>query len=276
MKGIAKQVEVQGATLAYDVYAKEQAPVVVLTHGLASTKESYLLTIPFLADTYHILALDLRGHGASSQQGPYTFTQLIEDIRAVLDAEGIEQATFVGGSFSCAPIQQFAVRYPERVDKLVLLDGGFMRLEDMPDFDLEAMKQREPYSTGSMEEMQANVRQGYGEYASDFVDEQTLRETVQKADGRVYLALPQEAFLSYMSEYATFSLDEIAARLEKPVLVLQASRRPAFFDEALQTYLAKVRSAQALKIPDSPHPLMVSHPEEVAEAILRFTEQGWQ
>ncbi|PWK07418.1 alpha/beta fold hydrolase [Tumebacillus permanentifrigoris] len=265
-------MELNGITLAYDVYEKQNAPVLVLIHGLASTKESYNRTIPFLTEKFHILSLDLRGHGESSQVGPYTNEQLVDDILEVLDYEGIEKATLVGGSFAGAPVQQFAAKYPDRVDKLVLLDGGFARNVEMPGADLEALQKREPFSTSTMEEMIAGVRQSYGEHVTDFVDEQTRRETVQKDDGRVYLALPHEAFVSYASEYFTFSLDELAATLKTPVLVLQAANRPEFYDTALQAYLEKFPLAQAVKIPNSPHPLMVSHPQEVADYIIRFTE----
>ena len=265
-----KRLEQGGITLAYNVYENPQAPVLVLIHGLTSTKESYNRTIPYLTENYHILSLDLRGHGESSQQGPYTFAQLVEDIRAVLDHEGIEKATLVGGSFSCAPIQQFAVRYPDRVDQLVLLDGGFARNVEMPGFDLDGLKTRPPYSLPTKDALLKSVRDSYAEHASDFVDEQAMREFVQREDGCYYFALPHKAFVDYATEYATFPLDELAGRLTTPVLVLQASRRPAFYDEALQKYLTLFPAAQAIKIPDSPHPLMVSHPQEVARYIDNF------
>jgi pimeloyl-ACP methyl ester carboxylesterase len=267
-----KQAELNGITLTYNVYENEGAPVLVLIHGLASTKESYNLTIPYLADKYHVLSLDLRGSGGSSQVGPYTMDQLAEDIKAVLDHERIEKATLVGGSLGCTPIQLLAVRYPERVEKLVLLDGGFAKLASMPGYDLDEICNREPFSAASMEEMQANVMAGYRQYGSEFVNEQTLRETVQKADGRVYLALPHEAFVSYLTDYATFDLDYIAAHIKAPILVLQAAWRADFFDDAIRDYLAAFPTAQAYQIPDSPHPLMVSHPQEVAERIDRFVQ----
>ena len=267
---LTKKWEQGGMTLAYNVHENPQAPVLVLIHGLTSTKESFNLTIPYLAGNYHILSLDLRGHGESSQQEPYAFAQLVEDICAVLDHEGIEKATLVGGSFACAPIQQLAVRYPDRVDRLVLIDGGFARNAEMPGFDLDGLKTRPPVSFPNREALLKFVRDSYAEHVSDFVDEQAMREFVQREDGRYYFALPQEAFVAYASEYATFPLDELAATLTKPVLVLQATRRPEFYDEALQKYLAKFPTAQAIKIPDSPHPLMISHPQEVACAIDTF------
>ncbi|MBL0386535.1 alpha/beta hydrolase [Tumebacillus sp. ITR2] len=270
MQPTTKRLEANGITLAYNVYENAGAPVLVMVHGLTSTKESYNLTIPYLEETYHILSLDLRGHGESTQQGPYVFDQLIEDIRAVFDHEGIEKATLVGGSFSNAPIQQFAVRYPERVENVVMLDGGFARNVEMPGYDIEAIKARPEFSWASKEEVIEMARSGYAEHVNDFVDEQTMREFEQRADGRWYFRLPREAFMGYAQEYATFSLDELAEKMSLPVLVLKATRQPEFYEEALGRYLAKFPTAQAVKIPDSPHPLMVSHPQEVAGYIDRF------
>ncbi|KEO83905.1 alpha/beta fold hydrolase [Tumebacillus flagellatus] len=272
MAHTTKKIEANGITLACNVYENPGAPVLVLIHGLTSTKESYNLTIPYLTEKYHILSLDLRGHGESTQAGPYVFAQLVEDILAVLDHEGIEKTTLVGGSFSNAPIQQFAAKYPERVERIVMLDGGFARNCEMPGYNIEEIKSRPVFSVATKQDALALARSGYGEPVNEFVDEQTLREFHEGADGRWTFRLPHEAFMGYAEEYATFSLDELAATLHKPILVLQATRRPAFYDEALKRYLAKFPTAQAVAIPDSPHPLMVSHPQQVAAYIDRFVE----
>lgn len=276
MESVAKDLKVDDSTLAYKVYPREGAPVVVLIHGLASTKESYDRMVPFLADSFHLITLDQRGHGESSQVGPYTFDRLVEDLRAVLEAEQIERATLVGGSFASVPVQMFAARYPERTAGLVLLDGGFFRPTDLPGYDLQAMQSRPPYSTATMDEMIEGVMRGYGPYADEFVREQTRREVAQKEDGRVYLALPHEAFVAYLTEYATVDLPALTAAFTAPVLVLladSASRpagREAFYEKALEAYLASVRDGQAATVPDSLHAMMVTHPKETADQVRRF------
>lgn len=276
MKTSSKHLQVNGVTLVYDVYPREHAPVVVLIPGLSSTKESYNLMIPYLTDRYHVLSLDQRGHGQSTKEGPYTFAQLNEDLLAILDREGIDKATLVGGSFSSVPVQMFAVKHPERVDKLVLLDGGYFRRADLPEFDLEQFMQQPPFSAASVEEMIEGVVAGYGEYANDYVREQLKREIELREDGRAYLAMPHEAFLAYAGEYSTYDRVKLLSELNVPVLVLLAENaqrteeQRAYFDSSLQDYLQRVPTAEALKIPHAHHALMLSHPKETAEAVIRF------
>lgn len=282
MQPITKQVQANGISLSYNIYPHEQAPVLVLIPGLSSTKEAYDLMIPHLTEHYHILTLDLRGHGQSDRQGPYSFAQLNEDIKAVLDHEGIDRATLVGGSFSSVPVQQFAVRYPERVDQLVLVDGGYFRRGDRLDFDLEALKQQPPFSADTQEEMVEGVMQSYGPLANDAIREQLKREIEVGEDGRAYLAMPHEAFLAYAVEYATYDRDALLSTLRVPVLVLLADQPNlpddlrAFLESSLQDYLRRVPTARTVKIPQGHHALMLSHPQATSEAIHSFVTGSMQ
>ncbi|WP_280417930.1 alpha/beta fold hydrolase [Nocardia carnea] len=60
------------------------------------------------------LALDLRGHGASTMSGPFTVDDWVADVRAAMDAHGIRSAHFVGGSLGGTISASLAVEQPER------------------------------------------------------------------------------------------------------------------------------------------------------------------
>ena len=71
------------------------------------------------------LALDLRGHGASSHDPPWNLETHVSDLLETLDGAGIDSATLVGHSFGGAVAAAAAARAPQRVQRLVLLDPGF-------------------------------------------------------------------------------------------------------------------------------------------------------
>ncbi len=115
-------VRVDGLRLHYLV--RGFGPATVLIHGLGSRAEDWsLLQAPALSQRYRVLMPDLRGHGRSDKPpGPYTVPQMADDIAGFLSALGTDSAHIIGLSLGGAVAQALAVRHPERVRSLVLVN----------------------------------------------------------------------------------------------------------------------------------------------------------
>ncbi len=101
----------------------EQAPLVVLSHSLASSGIMWEQQMSALADRYRVLRYDTRGHGGSdAPAGPYTLDALGDDAIAMLDVLDIERMHWVGLSMGGMIGQNLAIRHPERLSSLVLCD----------------------------------------------------------------------------------------------------------------------------------------------------------
>ena len=97
-------------------------PRVLFFNGSGATLKSTALLIGALAKTCTVLAHDQRGLGETSiPDGPYTMAQYANDGAALLDHVGWDTCAVVGISFGGMVAQEFAVSYPQRVEKLVLL-----------------------------------------------------------------------------------------------------------------------------------------------------------
>ena len=97
-------------------------PRVLFFNGSGATLKTTALLIGALAKTCTVLAHDQRGLGETSiPEGPYTMSQFAQDGAALLDHVGWDTCTVVGISFGGMVAQEFAVSYPQRVEKLVLL-----------------------------------------------------------------------------------------------------------------------------------------------------------
>lgn len=102
-------------------------PAVVLLHGAGDQAGTWSEVIPRLAGSYRILALDLPGHGASAPEaGPLTMETILAGIEAVL-ATATPPFTLVGNSLGAWVAMLYARRHPDRVARLVLIDGGPLR-----------------------------------------------------------------------------------------------------------------------------------------------------
>lgn len=122
-------VEVDGGTLHVGVWpaARAGAPVVVAAHGITANHASWAAVARALRGDVTLVAPDLRGRGRSSDVGPpYGITVHADDVGAVLDAVGAtDPAVVAGHSMGAWVAAATAVRQPERVAAVVLVDGGF-------------------------------------------------------------------------------------------------------------------------------------------------------
>jgi 3-oxoadipate enol-lactonase len=113
-----------GTRLYYEVSGEEHAEAtpVVLVAGLGVAAWLWEQQVPALAEHFPAIAYDNRGVGRSdAPEGPYTAALLADDLASLLDALGVERAHLVGASLGGFIAQEFALRHPERVERLVLV-----------------------------------------------------------------------------------------------------------------------------------------------------------
>jgi pimeloyl-ACP methyl ester carboxylesterase len=112
----AGQVSLSGEQLG-------DGPPVVLLHGLTATRRYVTQGSKLLPRSgYTTFAYDARGHGESgapSDESAYEYSDLADDLLAVLDWLSIDRATLVGSSMGAATAMRFAIDHPERVSALV-------------------------------------------------------------------------------------------------------------------------------------------------------------
>ncbi len=102
-----------------------QGPVLLLLHGIAGSSQTWVPAMRLLQRHYTVLAPDFLGHGASEKPlGDYSLGNFATVIRDFLSLMGIDRATVVGQSFGGGVAMQFAYQFPERCERLVLVDAG--------------------------------------------------------------------------------------------------------------------------------------------------------
>jgi pimeloyl-ACP methyl ester carboxylesterase len=131
---IRKTAPAGGHALAYQEAGPADGPVVVLLHGLASDADTWDKAIGLLAGRgLRVLAVDLLGHGQSDKpDNDYLLDDFAESLALFMDVLGIPSATLCGHSFGGAIAMFFGTRYPDRVDRLVLVSAGGLGREVHP------------------------------------------------------------------------------------------------------------------------------------------------
>jgi 3-oxoadipate enol-lactonase len=99
-------------------------PPLVFVHGLGGSWADWETQIPYFAQRYRVLAPDLRGFGETPRGGRAPgVLQFVRDLRAFLDAAGIERCLLVGHSMGGAVSLQFALDEPQRIERLVITNS---------------------------------------------------------------------------------------------------------------------------------------------------------
>jgi pimeloyl-ACP methyl ester carboxylesterase len=118
-----KEVELHGHRAAYRCAGT--GPAIVLVHGITSTSATWEQLMPYLATRFTVIAPDLIGHGGSAKpRGDYSLGAYASGVRDLMVTLGHESATFVGHSLGGGVVMQLSYQFPERCERLVLVDSG--------------------------------------------------------------------------------------------------------------------------------------------------------
>jgi pimeloyl-ACP methyl ester carboxylesterase len=125
---VGDRVEINGMQMYYEI-SGEGDPLIVL-HGAYMNIPSMGAIIPKLAETHKVYALEFQGHGRTTDiDRPITYPNLAEDVAAFMDAVGIEKADIFGYSMGGQTGLLLAIRYPEKVNRLVAAGGAAYDVE---------------------------------------------------------------------------------------------------------------------------------------------------
>ncbi len=121
--------------------------IIIASHGITANHLSWQRVGELVAERsagrVSLVAIDHRGRGGSADTpGPYGLATHGDDLMAVADHFGVASTVLVGHSMGAFVVAVAAERHPERVDRLVLVDGGLPIPFDLPpDADVEAIIQ---------------------------------------------------------------------------------------------------------------------------------------
>jgi len=115
---------VNGINICYEIYGDGEP--VLLVHGFGSKKESWIAQTQPLAEYFKVIRFDNRGAGKSDRpETPYTMEVFADDINGLLDFLKIEKTHIIGWSLGGMIVQNMVLKYPHRVNKMVLINTNY-------------------------------------------------------------------------------------------------------------------------------------------------------
>lgn len=250
--------EVNGQRISYTDHGGDGPPV-IFSHGFLMDGSMFDAQVSELSGEFRCITWDERGHGESPVDGPFTYWDSADDALALLDELGITSAVFAGMSQGGFLSLRAALRAPERVRGLILIDTQ-SGVEDPEALPLYVAMNDEWLANGpaAVQEVVATLIFGPGIDVLPWydkwnaLDRSKFKDTFQTLVGR---------------DDITDRLGEITA----PSLIVHGSADaaiPMWRAEQLQEGLANVR--ELVVVEGAGHAANMSHPDQVNAAISRF------
>lgn len=127
----AETAEINGLTMFYEVHGRGE-PLVLLHGAYMNNENNWAGLIPTLAETHQVIAVELQGHGRTTDRDtPITYEAMAADVAALLEHLDIEKAALFGYSMGGGVAIRMAIDHPEKVSRLVAASGGYSYTEEV-------------------------------------------------------------------------------------------------------------------------------------------------
>lgn len=242
-----------------DTDLDSDAPTVLLSNSLGSTMSMWDAQVPALAASAQVLRYDTRGHGRSPvPRGPYSIDDLCDDAIRLLDRRGIDRVHAVGLSLGGMTMMRLAARFPDRVDRLVVLCSS-ARLEPTQAWLDRAALVR---SAGAGAVAEAVVARWYTDAFRAANPEQT------RAAEAMVAATPAEGYAACCEAIASMDLRPDLSSISAPVLAIAGADDPATPPPHLKLIADSVVDGRLLVIRAAAHLANDEQPGAVTTALL--------
>ena len=274
--GQDKFIDINGLQMHYVDWGTPGQPAMVLLHGFQSNAHTWDTFSFAMADTYHVLALDQRGHGDTSwaPNGHYTSETFISDIVGFIDALHLAPTLLVGHSMGGRHAAMVAADYPDKVKKVVIVDTAaelspVLHARLTQPSDTTTLLEPETFDT-----FEAVIGQGIAQYP--LTPEVELRHAnyhnlSRGTDGK-WRWKWDLALLEHRRRHVQSDLYPYLQRIHCPTLIIRGQRIPLLTSEVAQKMLQSLPNGRLEEIAAAAHTVNADHAEAfnaIAAAFLK-------
>lgn len=248
-------------------------PVVICLHGTSMTAHAWGHFAASLRDGWRVIAVDMRGHGASDRPPTtYTVAEMAGDIANLAARLDLKDITLVGSSVGNQVAVAFAAAHPERIAGLILSDPSFFVSDGEVVKYLRSHHTR-PRNYATRAEIEAFARAlpqraGLSDAMHDMAMQGDFR---QEPDGSWSWAYDLLAITKVFLNLQADQTADIAA-IGAPVLVLNADRSNVLTGEQAAFLQNAFANAELELVENSNHTIWGDQPEFLAARARRFLQ----
>jgi len=243
-------------------------PPLIILHGLFGMLDNWRTIARMLENKYQCILVDLRNHGRSPHDDEMNYQVMSKDVLELMNDLHIDHTILMGHSMGGKVAMQFALTYPDRVEKLIVVDIAPKKYPLHHNHEIEAIQSVEPAKLKNRAEAEEILTR----FLSD--DKATIQFLLKnlsrlpkggfewKANMPVLITMYNQLMVAIVAS-TTF---------DKPVLFIRGERSNSLKDEDWPSILSLFPHAHLITIADAGHWVHTDQPETLKEQILVFMD----
>ncbi|HEY2995870.1 MAG TPA: alpha/beta hydrolase [Methylomirabilota bacterium] len=265
-----RTLDVRGLRLHLLESGRAGAPPLCFLHGGAAHAHWFDRVTPALAERFHVICLDQRGHGESEWAEPpaYGTQDFTGDLLEVMDRLGWGRMTVIGHSMGGHNAMTFAAWHPERVRALVIIDSR----PAIPPERLEFMHARGRRLPRAHPSAEAAVKAFRLLPRETFADPAFLAHLARAGMTRRNGGWGWRFDPATHGNRAPVDAWPLLPRITAPTLIVRGGLSPVLTKEMAERLRTSIPNASLVTIPEAYHHLTLDRPAEFTAELARFLE----
>jgi len=235
-----------------------------IIHGLFGSLDNWHTLSKRFAASFKVLAVDLRNHGRSPHSDIFTYPAMAEDVLELMDDQHIGSAHVIGHSMGGKVAMQLAVSYPERVDRLIVVDIAPRSYRRLHDEILDALMSVDL----ALFQSRHQIDEELGRKIPDRAIRQFLLKNLARGESGSFHWKANLATISRNDEELSTEIDAPAA-FPNPTLFVKGKRSDYIIESDSPSILRLFPNARIESI-DAGHWVHAESPDRFADVVLDF------
>jgi pimeloyl-ACP methyl ester carboxylesterase len=261
-------VTVDGLRIHYLDWGAPEKPPLLMLHGIGRVAHTFDHIAPHFASKYHVMAVDMRGHGDSGwdPNGAYLVEDYVKDIEGLAGQLQLRNIVIWGNSTGGRVAQVFAGLHPDLVTAVISEDVGPERPSQLAENVSRQLKQEDATGWASEEELLAQLKTSYPRTAEDILRSLSHYGTKKRPDGRVIWKRDP----AIANGFVPTELWRFVRQIKPPIIYILGGRStvvPAMTQEELKKALPQ---AEIVTVPGSGHYPSEENPSEFLKIVDKF------
>lgn len=240
-------------------------PPVLILHGLLGTSDNWQPIARALSENYQVFLPDMRNHGRSPHSNEFNYPAMVEDIYEFLTDLNLRNIFLIGHSMGGKIAMNFALEYPHRILKLIVVDIAPRRYTLFHDRILDAMRSIDINALTSRK--QADV------IMAEYIPDRRIRQFLLKNlyrhdDGSFAWRLNLPVITDQLGEIGREISDK--GNFNNPTLFVAGGNSDYIKDTDIPVIQQIFPAAELIRVPGATHWLHSERPELLIGEFMRF------
>lgn len=244
-------------------------PSLIILHGLFGMLDNWKTLAKEFEKQFTVYLVDQRNHGKSPHTPDHSYQLMADDLKEFMLQQNITTTYLLGHSMGGKTAMQFALNFPEMVEKLIVVDMGIKRYESGHDhvFDaIHAVELNKVHSRNDAEKMLDEFIPSAG--TRQFI----LKNLTRNPNGTYQWKFNPEALTN---NFETEILAPIKTEIpfNKPTLFIRGEKSQYILNEDWNSIQKVFPNAELVSIEQAGHWVHADQPEKLLEAVTRFLKK---